>query len=101
MVVEEEPKYTSEYLEPSKRSIANSLQVMFTDGSESEKIEINYPVGHRKRREEGIPLLEKKFQRNLLTALPKDRCKEIFNLCKDQKKLETTAVNEFMELLVP
>ena len=101
MIVEEEPKYTSEYLEADKRSIANSLQVMFTDGSETEKIEIDYPVGHRKRRKEGIPLLEKKFQSNLLTALPNDRCKEIFNLCKNQEKLAATAVNEFMELLVP
>ena len=101
MIVEEEPKYTSEYLEPNKRSIANSLQVMFTDGSETEKIEIDYPVGHRKRRREGIPLLEKKFQSNLLTALPNDRCKEIFNLSENQEKLAATAVNEFMKLLVP
>ena len=97
MTVVEEPRFTNEYLEPNKRSIANSLQVFFTDGTATEEIEINYPVGHRRRREEGIPLLEKKFKTNLLTVFKKDRCEDIFNLCKDQKQLENTYVNDFMD----
>ena len=101
MIVEEEPRYTTEYLESDKRSIANSLQVIFEDGSATDEIEINYPVGHRRRREEGIPLLEEKFMANLLTVFKKDRCKEIFELCKDQKKLESTKVNDFMDLFIP
>ena len=101
MIVEEEPKYTTEYLEPNKRSIANSLQVIFEDGSVTDEIEINYPVGHRRRREEGIPLLEEKFMTNLLTVFEKDRCNEIFELCIDQKKLEDTKVNDFMDLFIP
>ena len=101
MVVEEEPRYTTEYLEPDKRSIANSLQVIFEDGSVTDEIEINYPVGHRRRREEGIPLLEEKFMTNLLTVFEKDRCKEIFELCIDQKRLEDTKVNDFMDLFIP
>ena len=101
MIVEEEPRYTAEYLEPDKRSIANSLQVIFEDGSVTDEIEINYPVGHRRRREEGIPLLEEKFMTNLLTVFEKDRCKEIFGLCKDQEKLENTKVNDFMDLFIP
>tara|TARA_Y100001934_G_C11725891_1_gene483482 strand:- start:121 stop:525 length:405 start_codon:yes stop_codon:yes gene_type:complete len=101
MIVEEEPRYTTEYLEPNKRSIANSLQVIFEDGSVTDEIEINYPVGHRRRREEGIPLLEEKFMTNLLTVFEKDQCKEIFELCKDQKRLENTKVNDFMDLFIP
>ena len=83
-----------------KRSIANALQVYFKSGDCTEKIEIEYPVGHRRRREEGIPLLEAKFQANLATRFPANRSEEIYALCKDQQKLEETPVHEFMELLV-
>ena len=100
MEIHENPTYTKEYLEPEKRSIANALQVYFKDDNKKDKIEINYPVGHRRRREEGIPLLEDKFKANLATRFPAKRCKEIFALCKDQAKLEATPVNEFMDLLV-
>jgi 2-methylcitrate dehydratase len=100
MEVIENKDYTREYLEDDKRSIANALQVFFKDGSSTEQVEINYPVGHRRRREEGIPLLEDKFKANLATRFPAKRCKQIFELCKDQTKLEQTPVNEFMDLLV-
>ena len=101
MTVEEESRFTAEYLESDKRSIANSLQVFFEDGSVTDEIEINYPVGHRRRRKEGIPLLEEKFMKNLLTVFPKDRCNAIYDLCKDQEKLENTRVNDFMDLFIP
>ena len=100
MEIHENPTYTKEYLEPQKRSIANALQVYFKDGNSTKKVEIDYPVGHRRRREEGIPLLEKKFQANLATRFPARRSAQIYALCKDQAQLEQTAVNEFMELLV-
>ena len=100
MEIHENPTYTKEYLEPQKRSIANALQVYFKDGNSTKKVEIDYPVGHRRRREEGIPLLEKKFQANLATRFPARRSAQIYALCKDQARLEQTAVNEFMELLV-
>ena len=100
MEIHENPTYTKEYLEPEKRSIANALQVYYKDGNHSEKVEIDYPVGHRRRREEGIPLLEDKFRANLATRFPAQRCDRIFELCKDQERLEQTAVHEFMELLV-
>ena len=100
MEIHENPTYTMEYLEPDKRSIANSLQVYYKDGSCSDKIEIDYPVGHRRRRKEGIPLLEEKFKANLATRFPARRCVEIFALCSEQKKLEQTPVNEFMDMLV-
>lgn len=100
MEIHENPTYTKEYLEPEKRSIANALQVYYKDGNCSEKVEIDYPVGHRRRREEGIPLLEEKFRANLATRFPAGRCSGIFELCKDQERLEQTPVHEFMDLLV-
>ena len=100
MEIHENPTYTKEYLEPEKRSIANAMQVYFKDGNSTKQIEINYPVGHRRRREEGIPLLEEKFKANLATRFPAKRSAKIFELCKDQQALEQTAVNDFMELFV-
>lgn len=100
MEIHENAKYTKEYLEPEKRSIANSLQVFFTDGTQSDAIEINYPVGHKKRRQEGIPMLEQKFKSNLRTRFPEDRCNEIFRLCASQEQLEKTSVSHFMEMFM-
>ncbi len=100
MEVIEEPRYTREYLEADKRSIANALQIFFRDGTSTEKVEVEYPVGHRRRRAEGIPLLEEKFRSNLATRFPAARVEKIFALCKDQQALEAMPVNEFMDLLV-
>ena len=100
MEIHENPIYTKEYLEPEKRSIANALQVYFKDGNSTEKMEIDYPVGHRRRRKEGIPLLEAKFQANLATLFSAARSEKIYALLKDQEKLESMPVNEFMDLLV-
>jgi 2-methylcitrate dehydratase len=100
MMINEEPIYSKEYLESDKRSISNALQIYFEDGSSTRKIEIKYPVGHRRRRDEGIPLLENKFEKNLTTVFSQNRSREIFELCKDQHRLEKTAVNDFMDLLV-
>ncbi|WP_295802446.1 2-methylcitrate dehydratase [uncultured Microbulbifer sp.] len=100
MEVVDEPRYSADYLDPAKRSIANAVQVFFSDGNATEKVEVEYPVGHRRRRDEGIPLLEEKFRANLATRFPPGRCKEIFALCKDQKVLEATPVNAFMDLFV-
>ena len=100
MEVIEEPRYTREYMEADKRSIANALQIFFKDGTSTEKVEVEYPVGHRRRRAEGIPLLEEKFRSNLASRFPAARVQKIFALCKDQKALEAMPVNEFMDLLV-
>ncbi len=100
MEIVEEPRYSREYLEADKRSIANAIQVFFKDGSSTEKIEVEYPIGHRRRRAEGIPVLEQKFLSNLRTRFPEQRCRQIMALCLDKQKLESTPVNEFMEMLV-
>jgi len=100
MVVEEDKRYSREYHEPDKRSIANAIQVFFKDGTKTEKVEVEYPIGHRRRRKQGIPILEDKFRRNLGVRFPARRTMQIFELCKDRKRLESTPVNEFMDLLV-
>ena len=63
MVVEEDKQFTKDYLDPEKRSIANAIQIYFKDGTHTEKVSVEYPIGHRRRREEGIPLLLEKFAR--------------------------------------
>ena len=100
MEIVEEMRYSREYLEADKRSIANAIQVFFKDGSSTEKIEVEYPIGHRRRRAEGIPVLEQKFLDNLRTRFPEQRCEKIMALCMDKQKLEATPVNEFMEMLI-
>ncbi|MEL6868551.1 MAG: bifunctional 2-methylcitrate dehydratase/aconitate hydratase [Pseudomonadota bacterium] len=99
MQVEEDARYSAEYHEPDKRSIANAMQVFFKDGSSTDRVEIEYPIGHRRRREEGIPVLEAKFARNLATRFPAAQCQRIIALCSDQKTLEATAVNDFVDAM--
>ena len=101
MVVEEDPRYTREYLEADKRSIANAVQVFFADGSATENVEVEYPVGHRRRRAEGIPLLVKKFKANAETRFPGERVEKILGLFEDANCLDQMPVNEFMEQFIP
>ncbi|MNN67937.1 2-methylcitrate dehydratase [compost metagenome] len=74
--------------------------MFFKDGGSTEQVVVEYPVGHRRRRGEGIPLLEAKFRENLATRFARQRCVEIFELCEDQQKLESTAVHRFVDLFV-
>jgi 2-methylcitrate dehydratase len=98
MDIVEDKRYSSEYHDPDKRSIANAIQVFFNDGSCTEKIEVEYPIGHRRRRGEGIPLLEKKFLNNLQTRFPSWKSEKIMELCLNPDKLEAKPVHEFMNL---
>ena len=100
MVIEEDLRYSREYLEADKRSIANAVEIIFKDGSSTKKVEVEYPIGHRRRREQGIPLLVEKFERNLETQFSSSRSEEILAICSDQAKLESTKVTEFMELFI-
>lgn len=100
MVIVEDKRFSAEYLEADKRSIANAIQVFFKDGSSTEEVVVEYPVGHRLRRNEGIPLLQKKFKTNLATRFSRQQCQIISTLCKDQDTLEVTPVNRFMDLFV-
>lgn len=99
MEVMEEPRYSRDYLDPEKRSIANAIEVFFDDGTTTGRMEVEYPLGHRRRREEGIPLLLEKFRRNLATRLPAGQAGRFYDLCCDREKLEKTPVNAFMDML--
>ena len=98
MTVREDPLYTQDYLDPGKRSIANAIQVFFKDGTSTEKVITEYPIGHRRRRKEGIPLLLKKFQTNLATRFPAGHTQAILEKLQDQQVLERMPVHEFMDL---
>ena len=100
MVVKENKRYSREYLEPDKRSIANSVQVFFKDRKSTPKIEVEYPVGHRRRREEAIPLLMNKFKANLVSRLAAHRVENILNICNDPARMEAMPVHEFIEHFV-
>ncbi|MFQ5758009.1 MAG: bifunctional 2-methylcitrate dehydratase/aconitate hydratase, partial [Acidiferrobacterales bacterium] len=100
MEVKENPAFTKDYLDPQKRSIDNALQVFFKDGTKTQRVEVNYPVGHRRRRDEGIPLLKAKFERNIATRLSAKQCEQVLKICEDQRRLEAMPVNEFMDLWV-
>ncbi|MFO0945691.1 MAG: bifunctional 2-methylcitrate dehydratase/aconitate hydratase [Planctomycetota bacterium] len=99
MQVVEIPAYSKDYLDPEKRSIANALQVFFRDGSSTDKIAVEYPIGHRRRRKEGIPVLVDKFAANLAIRYPARVSRAILDLCGDQKRLEETPVPVFTDLL--
>jgi len=101
MDVSEEPRYSREYLEPDKRSIANAVQVFFNDGSSTAKVEVEYPTGHRRRRAEGMPLLLKKARENLATGFPDSQVERILQLCGDAGRLEAMKVGEFIECFLP
>ena len=99
MVVIEDARYSRDYLDPAKRSIANAVQVFFKDHSATDKVEVEYPIGHRRRRAEGIPLLLKKFERNLASRFEPAQCKAILDLCLDVERLPTTPVDKFTDML--
>jgi 2-methylcitrate dehydratase len=94
----ENRQWTRDYLDPARRSIANAIQVIFRDGSRSENVAVEYPVGHRRRRKEGVPLLEAKFRTNLARRFPAKQQRTILAACRDQARLEAMPVHEFVDL---
>jgi 2-methylcitrate dehydratase len=100
MVCSEEPAFTADYHDPEKRSIANSLTVTLSDGSAFTET-VEYPLGHRRRRSEGIPLLEAKFRRNLARRFSPEQQQAILQVSLDQQTLEAMPVQEYVDLYVP
>lgn len=98
MEVEVDDRYTKEYLEADKRSIANAVQVFFKDGTSTKKVEVEYPIGHRRRRDEGIPVLNEKFKNAIKTRLSAKNCSLLENIVFNQKELENMNFNEFVDL---
>lgn len=97
MIVTEDKNFSRDYLDPDKRSIANAIQIYFKDGSKTDNIIVEYPIGHRRRRKEGLPLLINKFKENLYTRFPKQQAEKILNLCQDKDKLLAIPVNKFVD----
>ena len=96
----EDPAFTVDYHDPSKRSIANALTVEFKDGSKFDEVVVEYPIGHARRRTDGIPLLIEKFKINLARIFNSDQQKKILEVSMDYKKLSEMAVNEYVDLYV-
>jgi 2-methylcitrate dehydratase len=96
----EDKKFTRDYHDPKKRSIANALTVTFKDGKKLKEVVCEYPIGHKRRRKEGMPVLVEKFKTNLARRLPEARQKAILELCMDAERLQKTPVNEFVDLFV-
>ena len=100
IVCVEDPAFTVDYHDPSKRSIANALTVEFKDGSKFDEVVVEYPIGHARRRTDGIPLLIEKFKINLARIFSADQQKKILDVSMDYKKLSQMAVNEYVDLYV-
>jgi 2-methylcitrate dehydratase len=96
----EEPAYTADYHHPDKRSIANSLTLELKDGTRLQET-VQYPIGHRRRREEGLPLLIQKFRRNLQRRFPPARQEQILAVSLDPRQFDSMPVNDYLALYLP
>ena len=101
MVVSENAEFSRDYLDADKRAIGNAVQVWFADGTRTERVAIDYPIGHRRRRTEGIPQLVTKFERNLATLFDAKQRTTIAAACADHDRFEAQSVEDFMALWVP
>jgi 2-methylcitrate dehydratase len=99
IVCVEDASYTADYHNPEKRSIANAITVEFKDGTVFDEVVVEYPLGHARRRVEGIPLLIEKYKTNLARIYDVDKQSKITDLSLDYEKLVATPVNEFMDLM--
>ena len=101
MVVTENAQFSRDYLDPDKRAIGNAVQVFFADGSQTERVAVDYPIGHRRRRDEGIPKLVAKFERSLAPRFGAAQCGHIVAAFAEQARFEALPVNDFMALWMP
>jgi 2-methylcitrate dehydratase len=100
MVVREEPQYNRDYLDPEKRSIANAVQVFFRDQSTTPRVEVEYPLGHRRRRAEGIPLLMRKFEESIIGHFDGPASGRILSSVADREALGALPIRDFVGLFV-
>jgi 2-methylcitrate dehydratase len=100
MTVWENERFTRDYYDAEKRYIGNAVQVFFKDGSSTDRVEVDFPIGHRRRRAEGLPVLVRKFESSLRGRLQDRQFTVLKSLCADQQRLEQTPVDEFVALLV-
>ncbi|MEQ8204751.1 MAG: 2-methylcitrate dehydratase, partial [Woeseia sp.] len=100
MEVSENKQFTKDYFAADKRYIGNAIQVFFKDGSSTDKVSIDFPIGHRRRREEGIPVLKQKFTDSVSGKLAAGQWQALAELAAAPEQLANTAVDDFMALLV-
>jgi 2-methylcitrate dehydratase len=100
MVCVEDPQFSRDYLDPAKRSIANALTVEFRDGPPAPEVVVEYPIGHRRRRAEGMPVLLEKFRTNLARRFAARQQQAILDVALERTKLETMPVHEFVDMMV-
>ena len=100
MEVRENPTFTKQYYAADKRYIGNAVQLIFRDGSVSPRVAVDYPIGHRKRRAEGMPVLVRKFESSVSAQFEQRQAQAIIGLCADRPKLEAMRVDEFVATLV-
>jgi 2-methylcitrate dehydratase len=100
MVCVEDKQFSKDYHDPDKRSIANAITVKFKDGTKTKEIVVEYPIGHRRRRKEGIPMLIEKFRTNLARRFPEKQRATILDAALDANKLSALPVHEFVDMLV-
>ncbi|MGH8224025.1 MAG: bifunctional 2-methylcitrate dehydratase/aconitate hydratase [Woeseiaceae bacterium] len=100
MEVRENESFTKDYFDPAKRYIGNAIQVFFKDGDRSGRVAVDFPIGHRERRTEGIPVLKQKFETSVAGKLAKGQWSDLAALCGDRERLADTPVDDFMALLV-
>ena len=100
IVCVEDPQFTKDYHDPDKRSIANALTVELKDGKKLKEVVVEYPIGHKRRRKDGIPLLVDKFKVNLARVFPAKQIAAILDASLDQKKLEAMPVHDYVDLMV-
>jgi 2-methylcitrate dehydratase len=96
----EDKKFTRDYHDPDKRSIANALTLEFADGQKLKEVVVEYPIGHKRRRKEGMPVLVEKFKTNLGRVFPARQASALLALCLDPAQLDATPVNEFVDMMV-
>jgi 2-methylcitrate dehydratase len=101
IVCVEDKRFTRDYHDPKKRSIANALTVELKDGTRLKEVVCEYPIGHKRRRKEGMPILVEKFRTNLARRFPPAQQREILELCLDAVRLQATPVREFVDRLIP
>jgi 2-methylcitrate dehydratase len=100
MQVVELPRYSADYLDPGKRSIANAIQAFFSDGTSTERVEVEYPIGHRRRRKDAVPLLHEKFENALATRFNKKRADSIKKLFDNPGSLDAMSASELLDAFV-
>jgi 2-methylcitrate dehydratase len=96
MVVRENPQFTADYYAADKRFIGNAIQVFFRDGTSTERVHVDCPIGHRRRRAEGYPVLVKKFESSIAAVFPERQCRRIQALFADAGRLDGMPVDEFV-----